>query len=70
MKLDAYLTEKGISQAEFGKKLSPPVSQGLVSQWINGGTRVTLDNALEIERVTDGAVTVRDCSEMFQKAAA
>ncbi len=70
MKLDEYLNKNGLSQAEFGKKLTPPVSQGLVSQWINGGTRVTLDNALEIERVTDGSVTVRDCAEMFQKAAA
>lgn len=64
MKLNEYITAKGLSQSAFGNLLTPPASQGLVSQWINGTTRVTLERAIQIEDVTGGDVTVRDCLEM------
>lgn len=65
MQLHSYLKETGISQGEFGQSLTPIASQGLVSQWIRGKTRITLDYALQIEGATSGKVTPKDCSDMF-----
>ena len=64
MKLGDLIDSKGITQADLGGMLTPPVSQSLVSQWINGITRITLARALEIEEVTDKEVTVRECFEL------
>lgn len=66
MHLDEYLKEVSQSQSEFGSQLTPTASQGLVSQWVRGITRVTLDYALQIERVTGGRVTPQDCADMFR----
>lgn len=66
MHLDEYLKEASQSQSEFGSVLCPPASQGLVSQWIRGITRITLDYALQIERVTQGRVTPQDCADMYR----
>lgn len=66
MHLDEYLKEVSQSQSEFGGQLAPPASQGLVSQWIRGITRITLDYALQIERATAGRVTPQDCADMFR----
>jgi len=66
MHLDEYLKEVSQSQSEFGGQLHPPASQGLVSQWVRGITRVTLDYALQIDRATTGRVTPQDCADMFQ----
>lgn len=68
MHLDKYLKDVGQSQSDFGSKLTPPASQGLVSQWVRGITRVTLDYALQIERETGGAVSPQDCADMFHEA--
>jgi len=65
MHLDEYLKEASQSQKEFGDQLHPPASQGLVSQWIRGITRITLDYALQIERSTAGRVTPQDCADMY-----
>lgn len=65
MHLDEYLKEVSQSQSEFGGQLNPPASQGLVSQWTRGITRITLDYALQIERVTEGRVTPQDCADMY-----
>jgi DNA-binding transcriptional regulator YdaS (Cro superfamily) len=65
MQLHSYLKETGISQGEFGQRLTPIASQGLVSQWIRGKTRITLAYALQIEEATDGKVTPKDCGDMF-----
>lgn len=65
MHLEKFLKEKALSQAEFGLGLAPPASQGLVSQWVRGITRVTLDYALQIERATEGQVTPQDCADMY-----
>lgn len=68
MHLENYLKESGKSQGTFGAKLSPPASQGLVSQWVRGVTRITLDYALQIDRETGGAVTPQDCATMFNES--
>lgn len=66
MTLDEYLIKTKTSQGEFGSNLKPPVSQGLISQWTRGVTRITLEYALQIEELTTGDVTPRDCSGMFR----
>lgn len=65
MTLEKFLKESTQSQGVFGSKLSPPASQGLVSQWVRGVTRITLDYALQIQRETNGAVTPQECADMF-----
>lgn len=67
MHLDEYLKEIGQSQAEFGGQLTPAASQGLVSQWTRGITRITLDYALQIERATGGRVSPQDCADMYRE---
>lgn len=62
MKLGAYLKKYELSQEEFAKKFNPPVSQGLIWQWLSWieddskGTRITAERAVEIEVITDGEV--------------
>lgn len=68
MHLDKHLKEAGLSQADFGSRLVPPASQGLISQWVRGITRITLDYALQIERESGGAVTPQDCADMYKNA--
>jgi DNA-binding transcriptional regulator YdaS (Cro superfamily) len=68
MQLQSYLKETGQSQDEFGQKLVPKASQGLISQWIRGKTRITLDYALQIATASSGAVTPQDCADMFLAA--
>lgn len=68
MHLDAYLKENGVSQGEFGQKLKPSASQGLVSQWVRGTTRVTLEYALQIDELTRGVVSPKDCADMYVEA--
>jgi DNA-binding transcriptional regulator YdaS (Cro superfamily) len=65
MHLEDHLKDSGQSQAAFGGRLTPPASQGLVSQWVRGMTRVTLDYALQIEQESNGAVSPQDCADMF-----
>lgn len=65
MKLVDYLEQKQLSQADFGRSLVPPVSQGLVSQWVMGVTRISLSRAIEIRNKTKNAVTIEDCAAMY-----
>jgi DNA-binding transcriptional regulator YdaS (Cro superfamily) len=65
MHLEKHLKETSQSQGAFGQRLVPPASQGLVSQWVRGVTRITLDYALQINRESNGAVTPQDCANMF-----
>jgi transcriptional regulator with XRE-family HTH domain len=53
MNLTDYL--QTTTQAEFAKRLG--VTQGLVTHWVNGRTRITAERAVQIEQVTDGQVT-------------
>lgn len=64
MHLHDYLHENGITQAAFGRLLSPPVSQGKVNHWLHGARRVSLSEALQIERLTQGAVTLHDLAQI------
>ncbi len=57
MNLRDYLKAKSLSQAAFGRLLKPPVSQGKVNHWLAGTRRVSLSEALQIERVTGGLVS-------------
>jgi DNA-binding transcriptional regulator YdaS (Cro superfamily) len=66
MRLDDYLKEKKLSQAAFGALLDPPVTQSLVSQWIRGAARVMLEQAVQIEMLTEGAVKPLDLAEMHK----
>lgn len=65
MRLDDFLRERELTQAQLGSQLNPPVSQAQVSQWVRGLTRVTLEQALQIEEVTSGAVSPRECADLF-----
>lgn len=67
MHLSKWLDDNGMTQDEFRIRLSPCVTQGLVSQWVRGVTRVTLDYGLQIETITNGAVPVKDCADMYLK---
>lgn len=57
MRLRDYLQKHQITQASFGQRMRPPVSQGKVNHWLKGSRRVSLAEALQIERITDGEVT-------------
>ena len=60
MRLRDYLQQHRITQAAFGQRMSPPVSQGKVNHWRNGSRRVSLAEALQIQRITGGEVTPED----------
>jgi DNA-binding transcriptional regulator YdaS (Cro superfamily) len=64
MQLRDYLTQTGITQAAFGRLLNPPVSQGKVNHWLYGARRVSLVEALQIERLTQGQVTLLDLAQL------
>lgn len=66
MKLRHYLAEEKITQAAFGQMLVPPVSQGKVNHWLNGTRRVSLVEAIQIQVVTKGKVTVFDLAKSEQ----
>jgi len=68
MHLTEYRKNKKQSQAEFGALLNPPASQGLVSQWERGVTRITLDYAVQIDHVTEHQVSCEDCNGMYTAA--
>lgn len=68
--LRAYLTQKKIRQSALAEMLG--VSNGYMSQIINGDKRPSLDLAVKIEDATGGIVTVR-CwvdEDLDQKGAA
>ncbi|MBL0918027.1 MAG: helix-turn-helix transcriptional regulator [Hydrogenophaga sp.] len=60
MRLRDYLQKHRLTQAAFGQRLHPPVTQGKVNHWINGTRRVSLAEALQIEAVTGGEVSPAD----------
>lgn len=55
MKLHEYLKYKKTTQQAFAERLG--VTQGLVSQWIQGRTTITPLKARAIEDATNGLVT-------------
>lgn len=60
MRLRDYLHKHRITQAAFGQRMRPPVSQGKVNHWLQGTRRVSLAEALQIQALTDGEVSPQD----------
>jgi DNA-binding transcriptional regulator YdaS (Cro superfamily) len=56
MTLQEYLNTT--TQAAFAERLG--VTQGLVSQWLTGETKLTAERAVQIEEVTAGEVSRSD----------
>lgn len=69
MNLRDYLKSNRITQAEFAKRLDPPVSQGKVNHWLHGARRVSLVEAIQIERITEGKVRLQDLAQSPVKTA-
>jgi DNA-binding transcriptional regulator YdaS (Cro superfamily) len=65
MHLNEYLKTHGITQAEFGQQITPTVSQSCIGSWIHGRRKIDLPRAIQIEKITDGAVTPQDCADMY-----
>jgi DNA-binding transcriptional regulator YdaS (Cro superfamily) len=59
-KLAEYLERSGLSQREFGLRLSPPVTQSTVGQWVNGKTRIEAERVLDAAQATEWHVTPHD----------
>jgi DNA-binding transcriptional regulator YdaS (Cro superfamily) len=59
MNIRAYLKKHALSQEKFAKQIG--VTQGLVSQWLNGKTKITPRWANEIEQSTSGEVSRMEC---------
>jgi len=66
MELSTWRKREGLSQSAFGAMLSPPIMQAQVSQYELGTTRITLDYALQIERISSGSITPQDCFDLFK----
>ncbi len=58
MNISDYLQNNAISTSKLAKQLG--VSQGLVSQWITGRTRITAEKAVLIEEKTGGMINRHD----------
>lgn len=58
--LKRWRDAKGLSQDEAAKLLDPPSTQGTWASWELGRKPPSLGNALGIERLTDGAIPVRE----------
>lgn len=66
MHLRDYLSEKGLSQAAFGELLQPAVSASKVNHWLEGRRRVSLVEALQIQSLTQSAVTLPELAAMHR----
>ena len=58
MKLDEWLHESGVSQAELAKRLE--LTQGAVSHWITGRNTLPAELVLKVARVTGYQVRPHD----------
>lgn len=63
MKLTEYLKRNRLTQAEFGRRLNPPMTQAHLSHILSGRSRISLARALEIQAVTGGEVPVTEWVE-------
>ncbi|RYF60739.1 MAG: hypothetical protein EOO27_04775 [Comamonadaceae bacterium] len=70
MSLRTYLSRHSITQAEFGRLLVPPVSQGKVNHWLNGTRRVSLTEGLQIVDLTQGEVSLQSLADLSAKVSA
>lgn len=60
MQLRDYLKQRQITMVAFGQLLTPKVSAGKVNHWLRRTRRVSLEEALQIELLTNGEVTPRE----------
>ena len=60
MQLRDYLKQRQITMVAFGQLLTPKVSAGKVNRWLRRTRRVSLEEALQIEMLTNGEVTPRE----------
>ena len=60
MQLRDYLKHRQITMVAFGQLLTPKVSAGKVNHWLRCTRRVSLEEALQIESLTNGEVTPRE----------
>lgn len=67
MTLHDWLAKTGTTQLEFSEKSGIP--QPLVSRYASGKGRPHLENALAIERATDGKVPVESWAKKTKRAA-
>lgn len=49
-KLRSWLRDQALSQAQLAKRIG--VTEGAISQWLNGYSRPSLDNLVELSRQT------------------
>lgn len=56
MRLKDYLAKEGITQREFAEKMNPPLQQSHLSNYMSGRVKISLARAIEIQRLTKGAV--------------
>lgn len=66
MNLRDWLTQEGLTQEALGQRMSPPVSQGKVSHWLNGTRRVSLGEALQLHQLSAGAVSFSELWDMYR----
>lgn len=59
MDLPTYLSASGMTQKDLARQLE--VTPAMIWQWANDHRRVSAEQAIAIERATDGAVT---CEEL------
>lgn len=60
MQLSTWLRSNGLSDAEFGARLDPPVSQVTVCRWRNGRRHPRPADVRRITVATGGDVTAND----------
>lgn len=63
MKLAEWLVQKGLSQAEFSRLMK--VSQPAVHMWVNGFQPPSGKRMMQIYRMTNGKVALKDWCEEF-----
>lgn len=70
MTLKDYIAAHGLSLADFGLRLDPPVSEHAVRKWVYNQRTPDPENALSIERATGGAVSASELSPIIKQARA
>lgn len=60
MKLKDWLKERGMSQAEFARRVG--VNRTSLFFWLSGGSHPTYKNYLKIKEITDGKVKYEEIS--------
>jgi transcriptional regulator with XRE-family HTH domain len=68
MTLERWLKKNRLSQNQFAEQSG--ISQSLLSKYIRGARRPNVDQALAIERATDGGVPVEQWESTTAKSAA